>query len=390
MVGLTVDRPKGAPSDVAELEYCSAIRQTDLSKPLRTNGSLTSTDVQLHLISRHALRAPLEQIENEILVELAGGQQYEIEVLREETEEANSSSLHSFGRQKKKKKKEPEDEADESEASMFVKVQKTTPLDLVQQTALLLIPHLQRLFLEEEIGQVPTAPQATVGGICDGKHQDNSDGIVDTDVGIGTDAGSSPDDASNETNKRIVDKHGFGKKSEVRWSRDGEDEENDMTMIGPILRLILQESGLEYGTELSAEVIRTILTAFGEDHWSDDVVEQMLAQASDSKKEIPILDGKTFLKAMTADTKVYNPDWEDSPTTIWNDVNSNPKPEQRKSSKKSRRFTNLRNTMLSTEGVPPKLCRFYTADSIDYTADSYMSFSWAILVWFAIVTTFFR
>jgi hypothetical protein len=79
VMGLQFERPVGSPLDVAELEYCSALRQTNLAGPLRVDGSLTADDVRLHILSRHGVPASIDQVEQLLLYELAGGILYEEE-----------------------------------------------------------------------------------------------------------------------------------------------------------------------------------------------------------------------------------------------------------------------------------------------------------------------
>jgi hypothetical protein len=58
------DQPVGAPADLKELEYISALLQT--GKVLRSDGSLTAEDVAHYLLSRHGIRVTPECINNTI------------------------------------------------------------------------------------------------------------------------------------------------------------------------------------------------------------------------------------------------------------------------------------------------------------------------------------
>jgi len=169
------------------------------------------------------------------------------------------------------------------------------------------------------------------------------------------------------------------------------------------LAVILEEAGIEHGVDLTVDVMRQILKSFGEDHWPDDVVKAMVEQAGSKARttsldvidaddeavtEIPVLDGRTLLRALTADTQAYDVDVEDIPTTMFEDVNMMNRNLNDSSSRSVHQFDD--DGSVEGKRPPPSLHRVYTADSIDFTADSYVSFSWTILVWFTILTTFFR
>jgi len=206
------------------------------------------------------------------------------------------------------------------------------------------------------------------------------DGVDDSD--------SNKSDGGNATNSKVF--QSLRADGEERLASGGK-------AIDPVLALILEEAGLDHGVELTQNVMRSILKAFGEDHWPDEVVRQMVIQACEgriSTAEVPVLDGKTLLRALTADIKAYDIEVEEAPRTIFEDVNV----KSDVGTAKKRRGTSRRSLLeplgrqekeAETDN-PPSLNRMYTADSLDYTADTYVSFNWTILVWFAIVTTFFR
>ena len=84
-------RPRGAPTDVSELEYLSALVQSESADvPLRPDGTLTAIDIRRLLQSRHGLRIPLDRIEQQVFVQLAGSVNVtaEEEVEEEAIEEA--------------------------------------------------------------------------------------------------------------------------------------------------------------------------------------------------------------------------------------------------------------------------------------------------------------
>ena len=68
---LSFDRPTGAPADVAELEYVSALHQTALPHA-RANGSIDANDVRYYLRSRFGVEVTVETVRNQILHGLGG------------------------------------------------------------------------------------------------------------------------------------------------------------------------------------------------------------------------------------------------------------------------------------------------------------------------------
>jgi hypothetical protein len=60
------DRPVGAGADVSELEFVSALMQTDV-KRMRTDASLDETDVSLYLASRYGVKMSPEQVSKLLL-----------------------------------------------------------------------------------------------------------------------------------------------------------------------------------------------------------------------------------------------------------------------------------------------------------------------------------
>jgi hypothetical protein len=171
--------------------------------------------------------------------------------------------------------------------------------------------------------------------------------------------------------------------------------------------------GLVHGTELTADAIRKILVAFDEEAlWDDDTIEQMIEQAHGgtggggdderSRKKTLKLDKKTFLRALTNDLDLYDETTELAVTTDFEDAN-----QMTKSAAEAYSVVNtpnrakLNETVLSTvpngEGTdeksltspPAPLKRVFTASSIDYTADTYASLTWAVFAWYLLAGFFF-
>jgi hypothetical protein len=390
-----VEVPVGAPADVLELEYCSALRQAapDMAT-LRENGSLTANDIRVHLLSRHSVRVPIKDIEEKVLVELAGGATYPVPVPRGTGPSSSSSSVHGWkaipdgDAAAAASAKKPngrghhhhtpngnltsdDDKADTlipptsahpmlQEPSKMV-INKTTPLDLVQQTALLLIPELHK-FRVESSGTLSRGPELVQHEADLEPEAPSLSSPPPPGVGAGGDRRGS-DPAGRSAPAVPVD----GDPSSAPGLDAG------VTIEGALL-LICEQAGIEYGVELTFGVMRDILHAFSEDHWDDETVEQMVRAAgapstNGTLTAVPVLDAGTFLRALTSDLTRYRSEWSGSASTHLQDVNS--------------------NEHVSDVGLPPPpLESFYSLPSIDYTAETYSNYLWTVLSWFLFMITF--
>jgi hypothetical protein len=390
-----VEVPVGAPADVCELEYCSALRQT--ASTLRENGSLTAHDIQVHLLSRHSIRVPIEDIEQRILVELAGGATYQVKVPKGMgLSHHGGSSLHGRGGSALVPTSAPTMEttataagdalpvplgtgddntitgADQQGVSAAtappspmrrepsrMMITKTTPVDLVQQTAMLLIPELQKIRTE-------TGGKLPVGAELFMKHDD-----LEQQQQQHASLSSSSSDA-NARFKKSMDSSRMAPQVQIGGGDDGFGLDIKL-MIEATLLLICEQAGVEYGAELTFNVMRDILHSLGEDHWDEDTIEQMVRAACADGTLLsgapPVLDANTFLRALTSDLSRYRSEWTDSPTTHVHDVNSNERVED--------------------VGLPPPpVTSFYSMPSIDYTAETHSNYLWTVLSWFLFMVTF--
>jgi hypothetical protein len=386
-----VEVPVGAPADVCELEYCSALRQT--ASTLRENGSLTAHDIQVHLLSRHSIRVPIEDIEQRILVELAGGATYQVKVPKGMgLSHHGGSPLHGRGGNAPVPSCSPTTETTpvaagnalpaplgtgDFEASAFdlesaaatalppspmrrepsrIMITKTTPVDLVQQTAMLLIPELQKI-------RTDTGGKLPVGAELFLKHDD---------LEQQQHASLSSSSDANARFKKSMDSSRMAPQVHSGGGDDGSGLDIKLVIEATLL-LICEQAGVEYGAELTFNVMRDILHSLGEDHWDEDTIEQMVRTASADGTLLsgvpPVLDANTFLRALTSDLSRYRSEWTDSPTTHIYDVNSNERVED--------------------VGLPPPpVTSFYSMPSIDYTAETHSNYLWTVLSWFLFMVTF--
>jgi hypothetical protein len=479
-MGLQFERPVGSPRDVAELEYCSALRQTDLSGPLQINGSLTSDDVRLHVLSRHGVRVDIGEVQQSILHELAGGIRYEdteaegdvdmkgdwtagdgaagaatsravpfagereapppggrpsVAAIPNEKEE-----LHGDGMELVPETNVSKEENDGAAAASRPRLlhQRVTLLDLVQQVALLLIPELKKLRLasqeddddEDEENDQDDGDVLDDGGTSDPSHHEIRSALRR----MGGD-GNSTNGNTNSTGERNASRSPARRRLTLRTMAHNAQRGlvrfpngvrdllgtrhrakvpvMDSTAVDAALLVLLENAGLVYGTELTADAIRKILVAFDEEALGDDdTIEQMIEQArggtggdDDDKRSRKALklDRKTFLRALTNDLDMYDETTELAVTTHFEDANqmanrstaeasSAVKAPARNSSPVTNSSTvpNGEGTNKSSLKSPPApLKRVFTASSIDYTADTYASLTWAVFAWYLLAGFFF-
>lgn len=69
-------RPVGSVADVNELEYISAITQTDTHQ-VRSNGSITAEDIRFFLLSRYGIDVSEQEVASQIIRGLGGGDEEE-------------------------------------------------------------------------------------------------------------------------------------------------------------------------------------------------------------------------------------------------------------------------------------------------------------------------
>lgn len=459
-------RPMGAPSDVSELEYLSALVQSESADiPLRTDGTISPIDVRRLLMSRHGLRIPVHRIKNELFQQLAGSTDVNKiinddddnadDLNRRYTEESGSIWVSTDDKNRIENSNTISGHASaEHKSGLLSSIEITTAtatnivrsltrsttgedphnlcLDLVQITALLIIPELQRFR-------------------CD------SSSITQ---------GTNPISSRSEE----VSKRNFMMRGKSQRKDDTHIPENDWGLvIDAALRILLAFSGIEMekpesnkNIELTTSVIREILVALEEDDdVSDELLQEMLYVAATGKivpltssdndegrsdkllvelpSEAVMLNRETFINALTADVAVAMNEnvlpYENCPTTHYEDAirtipyentsNENSFQEIRQVEEESKKdvvqadeenkdndcnkrsggwlASVTKTTQITVHTIHEStkivandktlndsdLHRIWTAPSIDFAADTYKSFWWTVTLWFTLVILFF-
>jgi hypothetical protein len=252
---------------------------------------------------------------------------------------------------------------------------RVTPLDLAQQVSLLLIPELKKIAAASE------AQDAATKSNMEGEEAEEEEQEQDS-------GGATPAPLSRGSFRRRSSlvagsvRDLFGPpKEEARPAPPSADK----SCVELALLVLLESAGIEHGVELTPDLLRQILISMGEEHWRDEILEQMIEAArggqgnNNGAGAAVVLDTESFLRALTADIRLYDERAELNATTHFTDVNATIAPPSAVNSSPS-----------SDPSAAPALKRaFFTASSIDYTADTYASLTWAVLVWFLLFGFFF-
>jgi hypothetical protein len=179
----------------------------------------------------------------------------------------------------------------------------------------------------------------------------------------------------------------------------------DPKIIERVLHMILKDStGDTVPKILDKELLKNIFAAYGERELveNDDLLDEMMLAATDGKEGV-FLDNHTFARALTHDIQKYDVKTETDITTHYFDV-------FRTVYSTKKKKTGLLS--LPSLGAGPDACwadeeangrnsgidsgediraveREFTAASIDYTADTYRSKSFVVILWTTGVCTYF-
>ena len=435
------ERPIGAAADVKELEYLSALQQTERTF-LRPEATLTSVDVRRYLKSRHGLDVSVEDVERHIFQELVGSTRKATTTSTAALTSTAAAAAAEF---------EIDEEEGATATSLLTSWLRQRPKDLQEE------PKSAVTFAfdgrERDIEVVAGQDEGGRGG----EEEEGALGREETETAISvTDQGPHPepdprDDAllssskGNESgdvydepleldivqmaslillpvfceiaqhdkkNQEKKDVEGGGVGASISSSGEGGD------LVSTILYILVLQCDFEAGCELTKPVLKRLLRAYGEDRGvADEVLDAMIDQASatvgdasspvdaEGSRQPPRLNRECLLAALTADVRdYYNTEWTERLTTVYEDA-------QTSDNLRSHATTHRRAALVAAavtpsmrvkpshaeEGgdldddstYPRPLTRIYTAPNIDTVADTYMSIVWHILAWLTMATVFF-
>ncbi|CAB9503463.1 expressed unknown protein [Seminavis robusta] len=358
---INFDRPVGATADVAELEYISALMQTE-KLFLRQDGSLTGRDIHFYLKSRHGVRVPVEEIEREIICQMAcvfrPGSKHHISQSSHVTKkngvantvkvDAGRSTTGEFF------------DCIMEDAELQPPTEHSRQPKAGAQRSMGMSKRVMALRVSQAISQEDYEKYKQY------KHQQLKM-IREEEDGNGSTDDTDDDDTETEELKmnliRIASLLFIPKLRQARVDADKGVETDQVDVIDVFLAIILAETGLKYDQEITLDVLLHILS-FGDNRrkegneFTDSLMETALASHPHAK---PRMNKETILRVLTDDIEAYDVDLENTKETTFDEVNS------MEGSDKS------------------KLRRIYTAGNIDANADTYRSKTWTIVAWYAIV-----
>ncbi|CAB9498327.1 expressed unknown protein [Seminavis robusta] len=359
------DRPVGATADVAELEFISALMQTE-KLFLRQDGSLTARDIHFYLKSRHGVRVPVEKIEQDIICQMAcvirpGGKQRNLQSSNITTKNgvANTSTVKvDAGRSTTGEFFDciMEDEELQPPPREYSHQPKAGAQQNKGMSKRVMALRVSQAISHDDYEKYKQYQHQQLKLIRE--ENDDNGSTDDTDA----------DDTETEELKmnlvRIASLILIPKLRQARVDADKGLETDEVDVIDVFLAILMSETGLKYDQELTRDVLLHILS-FGEkrdkndsDEYIDSLMETALASHPDAR---PRLNKDTMLRVLTDDIEAYDVDLENTKETTFEEVNA-------------------------MEGSDEsKLRRIYTAGNIDANADTYRSKTWTIASWYAIV-----
>ena len=168
----------------------------------------------------------------------------------------------------------------------------------------------------------------------------------------------------------------------INQSEKGDAHNPDSDLIETALEMMLHDAtGSIHPQPLTKELIRQLLLFYGETDMADDddLLGKMMVAASenhedDVERSPVMLDKHTFARALTNDVRLYNLTNEDSVTTNYDDVFKSSQTVDGKSQED--------DDIQSIKTV-------WTFPSIDYTADTFRSKTFVILLWVTWILSYF-
>jgi hypothetical protein len=249
---LVFQRPKsGAVRDVRELEYVSALHQSE-TELVNPNGWICAGCVTALVRSRHGIVIPIEHVHKQILPDLAGVPPPKITITNSEPKNKNEGDNQEF-----------DIDIDPGHGITADNVDNVVFLDIANVVSMLLIPKLKRH--SEALEYSKTSGSSPIESEEAERFFRCVLGVFRRDLGI-----------------------------------DNDDDDDE----APLLTRELLQTMLEtYGEDPNDE------TAV------DEMMEYLVSKNGESSDNPPRLDVPTLIKAVTSDLDAYNTRWETSKTT---------------------------------------------------------------------------
>jgi hypothetical protein len=322
---------------------------------------------------------------------------YGIQVTEEEVKETILREFGQCSRQGDELTDEKDENSEQDNSTGENSSQKTLRkamehLDLTQVLALLLIPALLKAKSKLEERQINTHIDVEFSSMSSFRTALENSQIASESVLQTPDEARAPEDQIVQTPEKashlkLASMIGRSsgprtKRWTVNQSEKGDAHSPDAGLIEDVLEMILHDvTGNTEPQPLTKELLKQILVFYGEIDMADDddLMNEMIAAAyggesQDIEGKQLMLDKYTFARALTADVELYNIENENSVTTNFYDVYGSNVPQS------------------SEEGEDDSVQRantVWTFPSIDYTADTFRSKSFVILLWVTWIISYF-
>lgn len=398
------DRPVGAAADLAELEYVSALHQTQPGL-VRQDGSIRDVDIMHFIRSRYGIKVTLDDVRQTILVGLGGD-------FEGGDDEGGGD--------------DNDDDDDDGEPE---------GIDLAEMVAVLLIPALLKSARREHGGGAAVVVQQPEAGGGRSFH-DNENVTNDEEK---EEAALAPTKSSTETGHSSATAQGSSvagsgsyagpRKSRGDFESDRayvdyrkrrrlvRDLKPDKGLIRDVWCMILKDvtGSSKTPPRITPRLMRDLLVTYGEDELADDdaMLEDMARAASDDGR-CDFFDADALARALTSDVLLYNPECEVRVTSNYEDVLAADPPvpprgesgdgdggaqnvtgddnddfiEDAGAREEAPKATNS-PAAGADSSAEEKLKPVFCAPAIDLVADQYMSKPLVVLLWAGFVMLYF-
>ncbi|GAX19612.1 hypothetical protein FisN_19Hh192 [Fistulifera solaris] len=367
-MGVEFLRSIGAGADVKELEYIAALHQTCF--PDRPNGSISSRDVQALLTSRYGLMLSHKEC-IEIVRSLGGGLSQEELQVQEKAYSAGQKMIqkvvHMSQVTTSSLMRKPSDSVQNrlEESQKHIDEELCSPeeyLDLVQITALLLIPVLARAAKIAKENDYNTTIK-----------EDNDEEKKD-------------EEPTNWYQKWRQTRR--AKKEALQAELAESLLPQPHTILQDVFRIMMKDvafSDQEEGPLLDVDLVEAILLECGEfERAGDDALKREMVEVATSGSGR--LDFEAFVNALAYDLDAWEVGSEDRLSTIFFDVFGEERSIVNERCRKERRNDPVADTEIPKEGV------FTSANSVDHAivdlvVDTHSSVICVCLIWFFYLMT---
>jgi len=287
-MSISFERPVGAAADLSELEYVSALHQTQPGL-VRSDGSVRDIDIVHFLRSRYGLKVDAATVRETILLGL-GGDFYGGERRKdgEKDGDGDGVSNEQWVENEADAKGAADDDGDDEE-------EEVEGIDLAEMVAVLLIPTLLKSSKRDH-------PAALQPGPGTGEKHTHRASIETVETGGG------------EQGAGLID--GGGHDGEGKGLLDSllPDEGLIAEVLGILLRNSTGSSNPDRPPVLTTALMRDLLVSYGEEGLASDegLLEEMVKAASPpelsegGKEESPLFDAAALARGLTHDVLLYN------------------------------------------------------------------------------------